>query len=133
MVPPGGQTVAKKFDLWSTQKYSQVSKTCLAGAETFFRVSYMFKPTVPRNLRNIFGYEKVRNTYMSSFCFCFGISLIKQNTRNYHQKCNSHFDVTIYHCFRRHFDNFSTLRQVLNRQVVTFESLLMMCTVRFFT
>ena len=52
VAPPGGQTVAKKFGLWSTQKYSQVSKMYSAGAEIFFRVSYMFKPTVNINADN---------------------------------------------------------------------------------
>ena len=47
VAPPGGQTVAKKFGLWSTQKYSKASKICLACLSIFFRVSYMFKPTVP--------------------------------------------------------------------------------------
>ena len=55
VAPPGGQTVAKKFDLWSTQKYSQVSKICSAGVEIFFRVSYMFKPTVWEKI----GYGRV--------------------------------------------------------------------------
>ena len=36
----------KIFDLWSTQKYSKVSKICSACSSIFFRVSYMFKPTV---------------------------------------------------------------------------------------
>ena len=36
----------KNFDLWSTQKYSKVSKICLACAGIFFRVTHMFKPTV---------------------------------------------------------------------------------------
>ena len=34
------------FDLWSTQKYSKVSKICSACLSIFIRVSYMFKPTV---------------------------------------------------------------------------------------
>ena len=44
--PPGGQTVTIKLDLWSTQKYSKVSKICSAYAEIFLRLSYMLKPTV---------------------------------------------------------------------------------------
>ena len=36
----------KIFDLWSTQKYSKVSKICLACSSIFSKVSYMFKPTV---------------------------------------------------------------------------------------
>ena len=36
----------KFFDLWSTQKYSKVSKICSACAGIFFRVTHMFKPTV---------------------------------------------------------------------------------------
>ena len=37
---------SKIFDLWSTQKYSKVSKICLACSSIIFRVSYVFKPTV---------------------------------------------------------------------------------------
>ena len=36
----------KNYDLWSTQKYSKVSKICSACVGIFFRVTHMFKPTV---------------------------------------------------------------------------------------
>ena len=34
--PPGSRTVSKKFDFWSTQKCSKVSKTCSASAVIYF-------------------------------------------------------------------------------------------------
>ena len=49
MAPPGDQTVTKSFDLWSTQKYSKITKICSACAGIFFRVMHMFKPTVRKN------------------------------------------------------------------------------------
>ena len=42
----------KNFDLWSTQKYSKVSKICLACAGIFFRVTNIFKATV-RDISNL--------------------------------------------------------------------------------
>ena len=36
----------KFFDLWSTPKYSKVSKICSACSSISFKVSYMLKPTV---------------------------------------------------------------------------------------
>ena len=67
MVPPGGQTVTKEFYLWSTQKYSKVSKICLTCVSIFleFRVcsSQQFNnstyDSAPNNFFfSFFNYEK---------------------------------------------------------------------------
>ena len=64
----------KKFELWSTQKYSKVSKICSAGAEIFFRVSYMFKPIVHRveefrfaDMRDSLNYPSCAATILEFF------------------------------------------------------------------
>ena len=46
MAPPGGQTITKKIDLWSTRKYSKISKICLTCASIFLRLWCRFKSTV---------------------------------------------------------------------------------------
>ena len=64
----------KKFELWSTQKYSQESKICSVSVDISFRVSYMFNPTVS-------GYSLFQSFIISRIFFCYRCSF--QNNKKF--------------------------------------------------
>ena len=109
MAPPGGQTVTKKFWLVVNSEILKGIKNMFGLFEHFFRVSYMFKPTVRLStMANACGAYSKR---------CKTVSIEKHRVNSY--MCIVSKVVVILHSQLQHHINNIWREQQLHRPLLT--------------